>query len=259
ISGYGAGGPYEHKKAYDMLIEAEAGLISITGTEGTPSKAGISAADIAAGMYAFSGILTALLTRGQTGEGAMLEISMLEALGEWMGFPMYFSLDGDAPPRAGGSHAAIAPYESFATKDGTVILGIQNEREWARFCEMALEKPEMVADSRFADNSARVANREVLREAITAVFSMLTRDEALARLDRAQIANAAARTMDEFMAHPQLAARKRWRTVDSPSGELPALLPPVTIEGVEPVFGPIPTLGEHTEAILEEIGVNSNR
>jgi itaconate CoA-transferase len=255
VSGYGATGPYRDKRAYDLLIQAEAGLLSITGTADTPSKVGISVADIAAGMYAFSGILTALFTRQQTGRGAMIEVSMLEALGEWMGFPAYYTLDGASPPRNGASHASIAPYGPFAAGDGgVVILGIQNEAEWQRFCEVVLRRPSLAEDERFCGNEQRVINREAMQEIVEAVFSLLPEDEIVSRLEEAKIANARMRTIEQFLGHPQLAARGRWREVGSQVGSLPALLPPVTMTDVEPVFDPIPALGEHTEKILAELG-----
>src|ERR687894_466945 len=261
ISGYGEDGPYTQKKAYDLLVQCEAGLVSITGTPETPSKVGISAADIAAGMYAYSGILSALLRRERTGEGATLEVSMLEALGEWMGFPAYFAgYGGEEPKRSGASHAAIAPYGPFQTGDGKVVfLSIQNEREWARFCEEVLERPEMAQDGRFGTNSERVENVEELREAIEGAFEKLSADEAIERLEAAKIANARLRTVEEFIEHPQLRARDRWREVGSPTGPLRALLPPVTMRGVESAMKPIPEVGEHTDAILYELGLDPGR
>lgn len=258
ISGYGSTGPYKDKKAYDLLVQCEAGLVSITGTPEIPSKVGISAADIAAGMYAYSGILGALYSRERTGEGAALEISMLEALGEWMGFPAYFTAyGGSQPPRTGASHAAIAPYGPFVCGDGkTIFLGIQNEREWVRFCEQVLERPELAADSRFDSNSKRVANGGELEEVIEGAFEKLSSDEAITRLEEARIANARMRTVQEFLGHPQLEARGRWREVDSPVGPLRALLPPVTVRGVEGVMKPIPDVGEHTDTILQELGLD---
>ncbi len=255
VSGYGATGPYRDKKAYDLLVQCEAGLVSITGTQETPSKVGISVADIAAGMYAYSGILAALYRRERTGEGATLDISMLEALGEWMGFPAYFAgYGGEEPKRSGASHASIAPYGPFACGDGEVVfLGIQNEREWARFCEEALEKPSMAEDSRFASNSERVANRADLHAEIENVFSRLTEEQVIEHLERAGIANARMRDMRQFLDHPQLEARGRWREVGSPAGPLRALLPPAIPTGVEPVMRPVPKVGEHTEEILSEL------
>lgn len=258
ISGYGTTGPYRDKKAYDLLIQAEAGLLSITGTAETPSKVGISVADIAAGMYAYSGILTALLARHQTGSGTMIEVSMLEALGEWMGFPMYYAFGGSSPRRNGASHASIAPYGPFATGDGgVVILGIQNEAEWQRFCDIVLQRPALTTDERFSGNAQRVAHRAEMQEIIEFVFSQLSQDEIVSRLEQAKIANAEMQTIETFLDHPQLTARQRWRKVASPAGMLPALLPPATMSGVEPVFDPIPALGEHTEKILAELGYDS--
>ena len=258
ISGYGSSGPYRDKKAYDLLIQAEAGVLSVTGTADAPAKVGIPVADIAAGLYAYSGILTALLARYQTGQGTVIEISMLEALAEWMGFPAYYMLGGSPPLRSGASHAAIAPYGPFTTGDGNlVLLSIQNEREWERFCKDVLERPSYATDPRFNNNSQRVAHREVLEGEITAVFAQLSREEVIGRLEKAQIANAAINSVQDFIAHPQLAARQRWREVDSQVGILPALLPPVTMDGFESVMLPVPKTGEHTEMILRELGYDS--
>ncbi len=256
VSGYGATGPYKDKKAYDLLVQCEAGLVSITGTPETPSKVGISIADIAAGMYAYSGILCALFRREKTGEGAVLEISMLEALGEWMGFPAYFThYGGEEPERSGASHASIAPYGPFECGDGEIVfLGIQNEREWARFCEQVLEYQELAEDERFASNSERVANRSELHGEIEGVFAHLTEKDAIARLEEAGIANARMRTIRDFLGHPQLEARDRWREVGSPAGPLRALLPPATLAGTEPVIASVPEVGEHTNKILTELG-----
>ncbi len=260
ISGYGKGGPYTQKKAYDLLVQCEAGLVSITGTPETPSKVGISIADIAAGMYAYSGILAALLRRERAGEGATLEVSMLEALGEWMGFPAYFTgYGGSEPRRSGASHAAIAPYGPFECGDGEVIfLGIQNEREWENFCEAVLGQPALAGNDRFASNSERVANRDELHEEIEAIFRGISSEEAIERLEAAKIANARMRTVGDFLDHPQLAARGRWREFGSPAGPLHALLPPATIEGTEPVIAPIPNVGEHTDDILAELGYDED-
>ncbi|MFN8441287.1 MAG: CaiB/BaiF CoA-transferase family protein [Caldilineaceae bacterium] len=258
ISGYGTTGPYRDKKAYDLLLQAEAGLLSITGTADTPAKAGIPVADLAAGMYAYSSILTALLARQQTGQGQVIEISLLEALAEWMGFPIYYTLGGSQPSRNGASHAAIAPYGPFATGDGGVIvLGIQNEREWQQFCQIVLQRPELANDERFGGNLQRVNHRPALHEVIDEVFAQLTLDEVVQRLEQAGIANGEMRTVQGLIDHPQLVARQRWQQVDSPVGKLPALLPAATISGVEPRFDPIPALGEHTEAILNELGYNA--
>ena len=255
ISGYGSTGPYRDKKAYDLLVQCETGLVSITGTPETPSKVGISAADIAAGMYAYTGILTALYVRERTGEGVAFEVSLFEALGEWMSFPAYFTAyGGSQPPRTGARHAAIAPYGPFEAGDGkAVFLGLQNEREWARFCEAVLERPELATDPRFASNSKRVENAEELNEAIEGAFEDLSSEEVISRLETARIANARMRSVQEFLDHPQLEARDRWREVGSPAGPLQALLPPVTMQSVECAMKPIPEVGEHTDAILEEL------
>ncbi len=256
VSGYGEGGPYTKKKAYDLLVQCEAGLVSITGTPETPSKVGISVADIAAGMYAYSGILSALLRREKTGEGATLEVSMLEALGEWMGFPAYFAgYGGEEPKRSGASHAAIAPYGPFACGDGqTVFLGIQNEREWKKFCDEVLEREGMAEDERFSSNSRRVENSPDLYADIESVFSGLGSDEVIEKLEGASIANARMRDVRQFLEHPQLEARDRWREFGSPAGPLRALLPPATLEDTEPIMAPIPGVGEHSAALLAELG-----
>jgi len=255
ISGYGDSGPYRDKKAYDLLIQSEAGVVSVTGTEEEPCKVGISVADIAAGMYAYSGVLTALLCRERTGQGATVDVSMLEALGEWMAYPAYYSYGGHAPPRTGASHAVIAPYGPFQSKDGkAVFLAVQNEREWERFCRLVLHRSDLAADVRFDSNATRVAHRPELHALVNEVLGRLAAGEIIERLDAAQIANARMNTVEEFIDHPQLAARNRWQTVDSPAGPVPALVPPVDIEGVEPSMGPIPSLGQHTDDILAELG-----
>ncbi len=261
ISGFGATGPYRDKKAYDLLVQCEAGLVSVTGTPEMPCKVGISVADIAAGMYCYSGILTALYQRERTGQGTAFEVSLFEALGEWMGNPAYFTAyKGSPPPRTGASHATIAPYGPFATADNkSVFIGIQNEREWARFCEVVLLQPAVASDPRFNANSKRVANREELHAAIEAVFGRLTADELVDRLDASQIANARMNTMREFIEHPQLGARNRWREVGSPVGPLRVLLPPVTMEDVEPRMDAIPDVGEHTAQILRSLGYDDAR
>ena len=257
ISGFGSSGPYRDRKAYDLLIQCEAGLLSVTGTQEAPSKAGIAVADIAAGMYAFSGILTALYRRERTGQGGIMEISMLEALGEWMGFPAYFTAYGGTPlARSGGDHASIAPYGPHATGDGeTVFLAVQNDREWQRLCSEVIGRPEVAADHRFVSNVERVVHRAVLRQMLEDAFSGWTSEETIRRLDAAGIACARMNTAEGFWNHPQLAARSRWTTVASPLGMVRALLPPVSIEGAEVVMGPIPSVGEHTEHILRELGV----
>lgn len=259
ISGYGAGGPYTTKKAYDLLVQCEAGLVSITGTPEVPSKVGISIADIAAGMYAYSGVLTALLRRYRTGEGATVEVSMLEALAEWMGFPLNYAVyGGSPPPRTGASHASIAPYGPFRCAAGEqVFLGIQNEREWAAFCDQVLDDAELATDPRFSRNSSRVANRDELTRYIEARFAELSAEEAIDRLENAGIANGQLRNMASVATHPQLRARNRWRTYATPVGELEALLPPAILDGEEPVMGPVPAVGEHTAAILAEFGLDA--
>ena len=261
ISGYGTSGPYRDKKAYDLLVQCETGLVSVTGTPETPSKVGISIADTAAGMYAFTGILTALYQRERTGKGAVLDISMFEALGEWMGYAAYYTeYGGTPPPRTGASHATIAPYGPFRTGDGKEVnLGLQNEREWVHFCTRVLEQPEMASDPRFDSNARRVANREALHAIIDTVFSQLTIDQVIERLDLAQIANARMNSMQEFWDHPQLQARERWREVNSPVGQLKALLPPVTMRDIEPRMDPIPALGEHTEQVLRSLGYDDGQ
>ncbi|MGE4242829.1 CaiB/BaiF CoA transferase family protein [Ramlibacter sp.] len=257
ISGYGDNGPYRDKKAYDLLIQAEAGLLSVTGTPDAPSKAGNSMADIAAGMYAYSGILAALLQRKQTGEGSHIDVSMLESLGEWMSFPMYYAFEGAAPPpRTDASHASIYPYGPFTTKDGAVILGIQNEREWAVFCDKVLANAALARDPRFDANARRNENRAALRKIILETFASLSTAQVEERLDTAQIANGRMNDMAGVWAHPQLKARGRWRTVGSPAGEIPALLPPGRNSSFDYRMDPVPAVGEHTEAILKELGVS---
>jgi itaconate CoA-transferase len=256
ISGYGPSGPYAEKKAYDLLVQCEAGLLSVTGSADAPAKAGIPVADIAAGMYAFSSILAALIRRMRTGEGATLDITMFEALGEWMGFPAYFTAyGGSAPQRSGAHHATIAPYGPFRTGDGaTVFFSVQNEREFARFCDVVLGDAELARDQRFSTSPARLSNRTALHEAIDRVFSGLTADEVIARLEKADIANARLNTMQEFWRHPQLAARERWREVGSPGGPIDALKPPFNLSDFEPRMEAVPAVGEHTRKVLAEIG-----
>jgi itaconate CoA-transferase len=255
VSGYGASGPYRDKKAYDLLVQCEAGLVSITGTPETPSKVGIAVADIACGMYAYSGILAALLRRERSGEGAAIEVSLFEALAEWMGFPVYYAMyGGSEPPRSGARHSSIAPYGPFECGDGErIFFGIQNEREWERFCEAVLGRPEMASDELFDNNSRRVENREALEEEISAILGEISSEEAIDKLENAGIANARMRTVQELIEHPQLEARDRWHDVGSPAGPLRALLPPVAMSDAEPVMAPIPGVGEHTEEILKEL------
>lgn len=258
ISGYGEDGPYRDKKAYDLLIQAEAGLLSVSGTPDTPSKAGNSMADIAAGMYAYSSILAALLQRQRTGEGSHIDVSMLESLTEWMSYPMYYAFEGaPPPPRTGASHASIYPYGPFATRDGAVLLGVQNEREWAAFCDKVLRDPQLATDPRFDANARRNENRAALTAIILQVFGDLSTAQVEQRLDEAQIANARMNEMAGVWAHPQLKARERWRTVNSPAGPIPALLPPGRNNSFDYRMDAVPAVGEHTEAILHELGFPS--
>lgn len=258
ISGYGQGGPYETKKAYDLLIQSESGFLSVTGSPGAPAKAGCSIADIAAGMYAYSGILNALLLRARTGRGSRIDVSMLESMVEWMGFPLYYAFEGAKPPQpTGASHATIFPYGPFAVGDGnTVMLGLQNEREWAVFCEKVLLDKSIAADPDFISNPKRVENRERLRTLITQAFSGLTITEVIERLENAQIANARVNDMKDVWDHPQLAARGRWGSVPSPAGTLPALLPPGSNSDFDARMEAVPALGEHTDKILMELGIS---
>ena len=260
ISGYGSFGPYRDKKAYDLLIQSEAGFVSVTGTPDEPCKAGPSIADIAAGMYAYSNILAALLQRAQTGRGQHIDISMLEALTEWTSYPLYYAFEGAAPPpRTGAAHATIYPYGPFPTgaDGGSVMLGLQNEREWANFCSKVLGQPALATDARFAGNAQRVAARDALREIIVEAFRPLSAPQVVERLEAAQIANARVNTMHEVWAHPQLKARGRWREIGSPAGPLPALLPPGSWNDGAPRMDPVPALGEHTDALLAELGVDA--
>ena len=263
ISGYGDDptnlGPYRDKKAYDLLIQSEAGFVSITGTPETPAKAGNSMADIAAGMYAYTNILAALMHRQQTGEGQRIDVSMLESLTEWMGYPLYYAFDGaPPPPRTGASHATIYPYGPFAAGDGkTVMLGLQNEREWKIFCDKVLLQPELAAEARFASNAKRSAARAELSALILQAFASLTAAQVAERLETAGIANAQVNTMAEVWAHPQLKARGRWRLVDTSAGAIPALLPPGSWQHGEPRMDAVPALGQHTDAILSRYGYSA--
>jgi len=256
ISGYGQGGPYEQKKAYDLLIQAESGFLSVTGTSESYAKAGCSISDIAAGMYAYSGILNALLLRHKTQVGSQVDVSMLESAVEWMGYPMYYAFEGAPPPaRTGSSHSTIYPYGPFPVgADGTVLLGIQNEREWAEFCRQVLNREDLITDPRFSTNPARTSNREALREIITEVFSDMTLGEVTARLDAAQVANGSVNDMRQVWEHPQLRARSRWCTIDSPKGSLPALFPPGKNNSFMPQMKPVPDIGAHTDSILSWLG-----
>lgn len=260
ISGYGNDGPYRDKKAYDLLIQSEAGFLSITGTPETPSKAGNSIADIAAGMYAYTNILAALLQRGKTGKGSVIDISMLEALSEWMSFPMYYAYKGaEPPPRNGASHATIYPYGPFKAGDGkTVMLGLQNEREWVQFCEIVLENPALAQDERFDRNFKRNEKRVELLEIIDACFCKLSSEQLIARLEKAQIANAHLNDMAGLWKHEQLKARNRWTEVDTPNGSITALLPPGLNDSYDYRMDAIPAVGQHTDAILKELGISES-
>ncbi|MCX4979948.1 CaiB/BaiF CoA-transferase family protein [Streptomyces sp. NBC_00572] len=258
ISGYGAEGPYAHKRAYDMLVQCEAGLVSVTGTPEQPVKSGIPAADIAAGMYAFSGVLAALVRRGTTGRGGPVEVSLFDSLAEWMGHPLHHGLHGGTPPaRTGLAHAVIAPYDAYPTADGgLVLLSVQNDREWRRLAEQVLGRPELAEDPAFATNTARVAGRAATDAAVAAALAPLTAPEALARLDAAGIACARLNSVAELADHPQLTARDRWREVESQVGPLRSLLPPIVFpDAPEPRMDRIPALGQDTAAVLAELGV----
>ncbi|WP_186224787.1 CaiB/BaiF CoA transferase family protein [Burkholderia gladioli] len=259
ISGYGLDGPYRDRKAYDLLIQSEAGFLSVTGSPEQPAKAGCSVSDIAAGMYAYSNILAALLARGRTGRGRHIDVSMLESTVEWMSYPLYYAFDGQNPPQpAGASHATIFPYGPFRAGDGnTVILGLQNEREWQSFCESVIRQPALAEDPRFSSNSRRVANRAELSALIEQAFAALSAREVLDRLDTARIANAQMNDMQAVWQHAQLTARQRWTMVGTPAGEIPALLPPGLSAADAPRMDPVPALGEHTDAILAELGYDA--
>ena len=262
ISGYGDDpanpGPYRDKKAYDLLIQSEAGFLSVTGSDDAPAKAGCSIADIAAGMYAYSNILAAIIERGRTGVGKRIDVSMLESMVEWMGFPMYYAFDGATPPpRAGAAHATIYPYGPFPTGDGrTVMLGLQNEREWQQFCTHVLGNAALASDERFSSNARRHGARDALRALIVEAFASMTAEQVAASLDAAQIASANVSTMADVWAHPQLKARGRWAEVDTPAGPVPALLPPGADEAA---FGPVPAVGAHTDAVLAALGLSPAR
>ncbi|UUZ69885.1 CoA transferase [Polaromonas sp. P2-4] len=261
ISGYGSDGPYRDKKAYDLLIQSEAGFVSVTGTPDRPSKAGPSIADIAAGMYAYTNILAALMHRQQTGEGQRIDVSMLESLSEWMSYPLYYAFEGAAPPpRTGASHATIYPYGPFPAGDGkTVMLGLQNEREWKVFCEKVLLQPALASEERFSSNAKRSSERAVLSALIIEAFSKLSAEQVAQRLEQAGIANAQVNTMQEVWAHPQLKARERWREVATPAGPIPALLPPGSWQHGAPRMDAVPALGQHTNAILGHYGYSAER
>ena len=261
ISGYGADGPYRDKKAYDLLIQSESGFLSITGSPDEPAKAGCSVADIAAGMYAYTNILAALIQRGKTGQGCNIDVSMLESMAEWMSYPLYYAMDGAAPPpRAAASHATIYPYGPFPAGDGKVImLGLQNEREWAVFCSKVLLQPALATDARFNTNALRSASRKELYALIVGVFAGLTGEQVVERLEDAQIANAHMNDMHDLWEHAQLKARNRWTEVATPAGPVPALLPPGMPNGYAPRMDPVPALGQHTDAILGELGFDAGR
>ena len=256
ISGYGDAGPYSKKKAYDLLVQSEAGVVSVTGTEDAPSKVGISITDIGTGLHAYSAILAALYQRERTGRGTRIEVTMFEAMVEWMNHPLYYThFSGKAPRRSGPDHATIVPYGRFRTGDGkAVMFGIQNEREWASFCAKVLLQPELAKDPRYDNNTKRTAARAEVVGLIEQVFAALTAEAVVARLDEADIANARLNTPDEVWAHPQLAARDRWREVETPAGAIPALLPPATFPGFEARMDAVPAVGAHTDAILRELG-----
>ena len=256
VSGFGADGPWADRKAYDLLVQAESGLMSLTGTPAEAAKVGISVADIAAGMYAFSGILTALLQRATSGRAPAVQVSLFEALAEWMGSPAYYTeYGGHSPQRVGAEHATIAPYGPYPTGEGdTVVVTVQNDREWLRFCAVLLEDEALATDPRFARNSARVAHRGELNDLITKRLGTLTTAAVVAALDEAGIAHAQLRSIPEFLDHPVLAGRNRWRTVDTPGGPIRALLPPADVAGVTPRMDPVPAVGEHTHPVLRSLG-----
>lgn len=257
ISGYGNDdahpGPYRDKKAYDLLIQSESGFVSITGSADEPAKAGCSIADIAAGMYAYSNILTALIQRGRTGRGKHIDVSMLESMVEWMSYPLYYAYQGASPPpRAGAAHATIYPYGPFATGDGKVVMmGLQNDREWQIFCQQVLRQPSLAEDDRFNTNARRSAARDALRGLITVAFEAMTAEQVVDRLDAAGIANASVNSLAEVWAHPQLQARGRWTEVDTPAGKVPALLPPGCVEAR---MDAVPAVGEHSLMVLAGLG-----
>ncbi|OZD08788.1 CoA transferase [Rhodococcus sp. 06-156-3C] len=258
VSGYGNTGPWSERKAYDMLVQGESGLMSLTGPNDVPSKVGLSIADISAGMYAYSGILTALFTRATTGVVHAVEVALFEALGEWMGSPAYYTeYGGKQPGRVGAEHATIVPYGPFPTSDGTVLLSIQNEREWLGFCTDVLQDASLATDPRFVNNTARVAHRAECNALISARTDTMPTSTVLELLDKVGIANGRLAEVADFLSHPSLAGRERWREVDTPGGKVRALLPPANLSGVEPRFDPVPALGAHTDSILAELGIRS--
>jgi len=256
LSGYGSSGPYADKKAYDLLVQCETGVLSVTGTPNEMVKTGISVADLAGGMYAYSSMLGALFHRERTGEALSIEVSLFDALTEWMSHPIYATMfTGEQPPRSGAAHANVAPYGPFCSADGVVLLGIQNEREWVRFCADVLVQPELATDERFITNPLRADHRAELTELIEQVFTGMSSEQVIERLDAAQIANARQNDVAGLIAHPQLTERDRWSEVDTPVGPVPALRPPAIMSGVDDRFDPVPALGEHTDAILSELGL----
>ena len=259
ISGYGDSGPYANKKAYDLLVQSEAGVLSVTGTEEAPAKVGVSITDIGTGLHAYAAILAALYERERTGKGRRIQVSMFDAMVEWMGHPLYYThFGGRAPTRAGTDHATIVPYGRFRTGDGShVMFGIQNEREWASFCRGVLRQPELSADPRYDNNTKRTAARAEVVTLIENVFATLSAEDVVARLDDAGIANARLNDPEAVWNHPQLQARNRWREVESPAGPIPAVLPAATLEGVDARMDPIPRVGEHTSSVLEGLGYSA--
>ncbi len=258
VSGYGTTGPYSKKKAYDLLVQGEAGVLSLTGTPESPAKVGISITDIGTGLHAYAAILAALYTRERTGEGAHIDLTMFETMAEWMGHPLYYThYSGKAPRRSGPDHATIVPYGRFRTKDGDVLFGIQNEREWANFCDKVLGRPELAKDPRYDNNTKRTASRAEVVALIENTFASLTSEEVVAKLDAADIANSRLNTPDQVWDHPQLQARNRWREVETPAGVIPALLPAATFEGFEARMDPVPAVGAHTDLILGELGYDA--
>jgi itaconate CoA-transferase len=256
VTGYGASGPWRHRKAYDLLVQAEAGLLSVTGHDDQIARTGVSIADIAAGTFAYSGILTALYVRATTGEVRPVSVSLFEALAEWVSQPAYYAhYGGTAPPRTGARHATIAPYGPFTAGDGgTVLLAVQNQREWRKLCDDVLEMPDLCEDSRFVTNPDRVAHRDDLEAIMHGAVASMTVDELADRLEAAGVANARMNAVEDLWSHPVLAGRDRWREVDTPGGTIDALLPPTTLAGIEPRLGAVPALGAHSEAVLRELG-----
>jgi itaconate CoA-transferase len=260
VTGWGSTGPWAHRKAYDLLVQCEAGLLSVTGTELEMAKVGISVADIAAGMYAYSGILTALLRRATTGQVGAVEVSLFEALTEWMGSPAYYAAySGRRPERVGAEHATIAPYGPYRTADGTILLAVQNDREWRRLCAEVLDDAELATDPRFASNSARVAHRTQLNKIIGTRLAEVPTADAATLLDQVGVASAGITEVEDLAQHPVLAGRNRWHTVAVPGGTMQALRPPAELAGIEPVMGAVPALGEHTDAVLRELGRSEGR